>query len=122
MSPALNLELDEPAAGSFRPGDWVRGRVNVVEGGNSRALTVVVRFLESTADYKATGATYGEAGLHQGELSAGASFTFAIQLPPDCFPSYQSAHGELYYEVQAKSDERGPDTHVERRIGVNTSR
>jgi hypothetical protein len=118
VSPALDLSVDEPAGGQFRPGDWVRGRVSVVEGGDSRALTVAVYFREKTHDYSATGATYGGAPVHQGELAAGTSFPFAIELPPDALPTYSSANGELFYEVEAKSDERGRDPRVRRGIEV----
>lgn len=122
MSAALHVDVDEPAGGSFRPGEWVRGRVRVVEGGASRALSVAVRFRERTSDYSATPATYGESVLHEGELTAGASFPFAIQLPSDCLPSFETLNAELYYEVHAQSDERGPDTHAELRIDVQASR
>ena len=93
--------------------------MKVIEGGNSRSLSVDVRFRERTTDYSSTAATYGEAVLHQGELTPGASFPFAIQLPPDCFPSFSTQNGELYYEVHARSDERGPDTQAELRISVD---
>ena len=118
MSPALTIDVDEPTGGDFKQGDWVRGRVRVVDGGDSRALSVELRFHERTSDYSSTAATYGDAQLHQGELAAGASFPFAIQLPSDCFPSFSTEHGELYYEVHVRSDERGSDTHAERRITV----
>jgi hypothetical protein len=115
VSPALNIEVDQD---TFKPGDWVRGRINVTEGGNSRALQVEVRFRERTNDYSATAATYGQTQLHEGELSAGASFPFAIQLPPDCFPSLQTSNAMLFYEVRARSDERGLDTHADARFEV----
>ena len=115
MSPALDIDVQ---GDSFKPGEWVRGRVRVVEGGNSRALSVELRFRERTNDYSATAATYGASVLHQGELAPGMSFEFAIQLPGDCFPSFQSEHAELFYELHARSDERGPDTHADRRISV----
>ena len=118
MSPSLGIEVDKPAEGSFKPGDWVRGRVNVTEGGNSRALNVEVRFRERTDDYSATAATYGQTQLHEGELSAGASFPFAIQLPPDCLPSLQTPNAMLFYEVCACSDDRGLDTHADARFEV----
>jgi Arrestin (or S-antigen), N-terminal domain len=115
MSPALSVELDSD---TFTPGDWVRGRLRVVEGGSSRALNVEVRFRERTKDYSATAATYGQTQLHQGELTRGMSFPFAIQLPADCFPTFQSEHAELFYEVHARSDERGLDTHADARFEV----
>ena len=121
MSPALSIEVDKPPEGSFKRGAWVRGRVNVTEGGSSRALSVEVRFRERTNDYSATPATYGQTQLHEGELTAGASFPFAIQLPPDCFPSFQSEHAMLFYEVHARSDERGLDTHADARFEVKSA-
>jgi Arrestin (or S-antigen), N-terminal domain len=119
VSPSLGIDVDKPPAGSFRPGDWVRGRVNVLEGGKSRALHVEVRFRERTSDYSATPAVYGQTQLHEGELTAGASFPFAIQLPPDCFPSLQTENAMLFYEVHARSDERGLDTHADAYFEVN---
>jgi hypothetical protein len=118
VSPKLSIDVDKPPEGSFKPGDWVRGRVNVLEGGKSRELHVEVRFRERTSDYSATPATYGQTELHQGELTAGASFPFAIQLPPDCFPSFQSSNAMLFYEVHARSDERGLDTHADAHFEV----
>jgi hypothetical protein len=115
VSPALSIEVD---GDTFTPGEWVRGRVRVAEGGNSRALSVELRFRERTSDYSATAATYGQSVLHQGELAPGMSFDFAIQLPADCFPSFQSEHAELFYEVHARSDERGLDTHADARFEV----
>ena len=38
MSPKLAIHIEPP--GPFNPGDWVCGRVDVLEGGNSRALHV----------------------------------------------------------------------------------
>jgi hypothetical protein len=118
VSPTLRLEVEEPADGGFRPGDWVRGRVSVLEGGGSRSLSVYVHFRERSRDYSATPASYGGAPVHQGELPPGASFDFAVQLPPDALPSHSSANGELFYEVEAKSDERGLDTRESQRIEV----
>jgi hypothetical protein len=115
---AVNVPLDEPAGGSFRPGEWVRGRVAVLEGGGSRALIVSVHFRERTRDYSATAASYGGTPVHEGDLTAGASFNFAIDLPPDALPSHSSANGELFYEIEVKSDERGLDTRVQQRIEV----
>jgi hypothetical protein len=121
VSPALGIEVDKPPEGSFKPGDWVRGRVKVVEGGSSRALHVEVRFRERTSDYSATPAIYGRTQLHEGELTAGASFPFAIELPPDCYPSLQTSNAMLFYEVHAHSDERGLDTHAEAPFDVKAS-
>ena len=120
MSPALEVHV-EAGGGYFNPGDWVSGRVDVLEGGKSRALHVEIRFRERTDDYSATPAVYGPTQLHQGELVAGASFRFAIQLPPDCLPSFATGNAALYYEVHAQSDEPGLDTHAEALIVVTNS-
>jgi hypothetical protein len=118
VSPALELSVDEPADGRFRPGDWVRGRVSVLQGGGSRSLSVSLKYRESTRDYSATARTEGDAEINSGDLTGGTSFPFAIAVPPDALPTYSSANGELFWEVEAKSDEPGPDTVVRHRIEV----
>jgi hypothetical protein len=118
VSPALDLEVEQPARGAFAPGDWVRGRVTVLGGGKSRALTVTLRYRERTDDYSSTAATYEIAPLHVGDLVARARFDYAVQLPADALPGYSSANGELYWEVEARSDELGPDTVTQQRIEV----
>ena len=42
----------------------------------------------------------------------------ALSLPPDASPNYQSENGELYWELDVKSDEFGRDTHERHRIEV----
>jgi hypothetical protein len=70
----------------YTPGETIKGTILVREGGGSRAL------------------------------EAGTSFEFELALPPDALPSYKSRHGELYWELDVKSDESGRDTHERRRI------
>jgi hypothetical protein len=106
----------------FKPGDWVRGHVAILEGGKSRDLKVIVRFREKTPDYSATVSEVSSADLHTGELTAGRSHEFAIQIPADALPTYRSAHGQLYWEVEARSDEFGIDTKESRVIDVNIER
>jgi hypothetical protein len=115
VSLALDLTLD---GARYGPGDWVRGRVAVTEGGRSRALKVALHFRERTADYAAVARSEAIEPLHYGELASGQSFDFAIQLPPDALPNYSSANGALYWEVELKSDEPGFDTVLERQIEV----
>jgi hypothetical protein len=43
---------------------------------------------------------------------------FELSLPPDASPNYQSENGELYWELDVKSDEFGRDTHERHRIEV----
>jgi hypothetical protein len=119
VSPSFSIAV-EPAAGggAFHPGDTVRGSVSVVEGGGSRNLTVALQLRERTRDYTAITASHGGEPVHSGALVAGTSFEFAIGLPADALPSYRSANGQLRWEVEAWSDERGIDTRVQREFEV----
>lgn len=121
MSPRIDLalETDPPL---FHPGEWVRGHVAILEGGKSRDLCVTVRYREKSPDYSATVVETSSGALHTGELTAGETFEFAIQLPADALPTYSSAHGALYWEVEARSDEFGIDTKAAQRIDVAVER
>jgi hypothetical protein len=94
--------------------------VSVHASEGSRALTVALHYRERT-DATATGITVGGEPVHVGDLVAGSSFEFAIQLPADALPDYESEHGELYWEVEARSDRRGRDALVQHRIEVTTA-
>jgi hypothetical protein len=112
----LELQLDGER---YAPGDSVTGNVLVVEGGDSRKLEVSLNFRERTSeDDEHTPVTLSGGELHAGDLTTGASYPFAIQLPPDALPNFKSKHGELFWEVDARSDERGRDTHERKRIEV----
>jgi hypothetical protein len=50
------------------------------------------------------------------------SFNYAVQLPADALPCHSSANGELYWEVEARSDELGPDTVAQQRLEVAVRR
>jgi hypothetical protein len=124
VSVSLEITLDalhntEP---HYRPGDWVRGRVGVLGGGGSRALEVSLHFRERSVDYTAIPRTETSPPIHTGDLSAGQSFDFAIQVPSDALPNCKSEHGALHWELVVKSDQRGLDTKVERGIEVIASR
>ena len=114
MSPALELQLGRE---SFAPGERVAGSVLVTEGGGSRALEVVLAFHEKSPDYEEIPFSRSEA-LHTGDVQTGQSLAFSLELPADARPGYRSEHGELYWEIDVKSDEIGPDTHLRRRIEV----
>lgn len=114
MSPAFELQLERER---FAPGERVTGTVLVTEGGGSRALEVALAFHEKSPDYEELPFSRSQA-LHTGDVQAGQSLAFALELPADALPGYRSEHGELYWEIDLKSDEMGPDTHVRRRIEV----
>lgn len=113
----LGLELESER---FAPGDHVTGKVNVLEGGKSRALTLTLSFHEQTRDY-GTVPFSADAVLHQGDLKAGDWYEFGFELPPDAQPSVKAEHSELYWELDARSDEAGLDTHANRRLVVQSS-
>ena len=115
MSPSFEIELE---GGHFGPGDAVRGTVLVREGGSSRNLEVLLEYMEETDDYSTAAISVTSGSLHAGDLQTGASFGFEIVLPADALPNYCSEHGELYWVLDVKSDERGRDTHECRRIEV----
>ena len=114
MSLRLELELERD---SFRPGESVAGAVLVAEGGGSRALEAALVLHEKSPDYDEAPVTVSRE-LHTGDVQTGQSFDFSLQLPDTAVPGYRSEHGELYWELDVKSDEAGFDTHVRRRIEV----
>ena len=115
MSPSFDLQLDR---GRYYPGDSVAGTVVVREGGRSRSLEVQLGYIEETDDYREVATSISTGHLHKGNLEAGASFRFELALPPDALPNFKSRHGELYWQLDVKSDERGRDSHELRRSEV----
>ncbi|MGI8807004.1 MAG: hypothetical protein ACR2KK_04030 [Acidimicrobiales bacterium] len=101
------------------PGDTVRGTVFVVEDEKSRSLTASLEYHEKTEEYSHMATCIPGGHLHEGDLTAGMSFDFTLQLPADALPNFRSQHGELYWEVHARSDEPGFDTHARRRLSVS---
>jgi hypothetical protein len=95
----------------------VKGTILVLEGGGSRSVEALLTYNEKTDDYLDVGTSISST-LHEGDLTTGTSFEFELALPADALPGYESEHGELYWEVDAKSDEAGPDTHDRRRIEI----
>jgi len=114
VSPAFELQLERE---SFAPGERVAGSVLVTEGGGSRALEVVLAFHEKSPHYEETAVSQSET-LHTGDIQTGETLAFALELPGTAFPAYRSEHGELYWEIDVKSDEMGRDTHLRRRIEI----
>ena len=119
MSPRFQLQLDRAR---YTPGETVRGTILVLEGGGSRSLEVLLAHNEKTADYSEVMTSISSGPLHAGDLAPGTSFEFELPLPADALPNYRSEHGELYWEIDVKSDEPGRDTHERHRIELEPVR
>jgi hypothetical protein len=115
VSVNLQLAVNEAAA---RPGDWVRGRVTATSGGSSRSLEVSLHYREKTDDYSATGRTETVPPLHTGDLTTGQTFDYAIQLPVDALPNFETFNGSLSWVVEARSDQLGRDAVATRPLAV----
>lgn len=120
MSTRFQLQLDRER---YTPGDTIKGNILVLEGADSRFLEVLLEYHEEAEDgYSAVAASVSTGRLHAGDLAAGMSFDFELALPDDAFPNYRSQHGELYWQLDIKSDKLGRDTHERRRIEVEMRR
>ena len=100
-----------------KPGGDVAGHIDVVEGGESRSLTVTLTFFEKTRDYSAAPHSSSFV-VHEGDLKAGESYTFSFTLPAEAPTSAKTKNGELYWELEVKSDEQGLDSHARSRLEV----
>jgi hypothetical protein len=120
VSTRFQLQLDRER---YTPGDTIKGNILVLEGADSRFLEVLLECHEEAEDgYSAVAASVSTGRLHAGDLAAGMSFDFELTLPDDAFPNYRSQHGELYWQLDIKSDKLGRDTHERRCIEVETRR
>jgi hypothetical protein len=115
VSPRFRLELDRAR---YAPGDTIKGTVLILEGGDSHLLEALLEYCEETSDYSEVAVRIPSGPLHEGELTTGTSFEFELGLPPDALPNYKSRHGELYWQLDVKSEELALDSHERRRIEV----
>jgi hypothetical protein len=100
-----------------QPGGDVAGHVNVVEGGESRSLTLTLSLNEKTRDYSARPYSSGFV-VHEGDVVTGQSYDFSFTLPAEAPTSAKTKNGELYWELEVRSDERGLDSHARSRLEV----
>jgi hypothetical protein len=119
VSPRLRIDLDSE---EYRLGDAVTGKVVALSGGASRSLKVWLEYREETKDYKEVASSVEHRTLNEGAIADGAAFDFELTLPADGYPNYKSEHGELCWELNVRSDERGRDTHERRRLDVAAAR
>jgi hypothetical protein len=110
----LDIQLD---AERVAPGHELAGHVLVHEGGPSRSLKLTLSFCEQSPGYLSTPFSRSDV-LYEGDLTTGQAVEFRYELPDSAPPGVKGKHGELYWELEATSDEPGLDTHVRRRIEV----
>jgi hypothetical protein len=115
VSVRLILEVDRT---EYRPGDEVTGKVVVGYGGRSRRLEVFLLFRERTKGFEHEALRIGSGPLTEGGLEEGQAYRFAIRLPPDAPPNIKTQNAELFWEVDARSDQLGRDAHARQRIQV----
>jgi hypothetical protein len=115
VSPRFELRLDRER---YAPGDAIRGTIRVLDGGRSRSVEARLQYNEKTEDYAVAAISVSSGPLQTGDVAPGASFAFELALPADALPNYRGEHGELYWEIDVKSEELGPDSHERRRIDV----
>ena len=121
MSQGLKLVLDDDSL-RFRPGDWVRGHVAILEDIAARDLSVTLRFRERSPDYSATVREMSSGELHTGDVLAGQSYEFSVQIPADALPTFSSRNGALYWQVEARLNQFGIDTRAAQGIDVSVER
>ncbi len=108
MKLAITLDSDAVA-----PGEKLTGVVDVLEGGESRSLTLTINFCERSPSFVAT--PFSRSGvIHEGDLATGQAVTFEYDVPDWALPGVKSEHAEVYWELEAVSDEPGLDTRVRR--------
>ncbi len=115
MSARLQLQLERM---QYSPGDAVKGSISVLDGGASRSLEATLQYVEKTMDFHEVAISIPSGMLHEGDLEAGTSFEFELDLPPTALPNYKTEYSELYWEVDVKSNELGRDTHEGNRIEI----
>jgi hypothetical protein len=110
----LSLEFDREAVAA---GEAVTGRVRILEGGASRSLTLTVSFCERSPSFL-TVASADSGVIHEGDLATGGAVDFRFALPASAPPTVRGRHGELFWQLEAVSDEPGLDTRVARPFEV----
>lgn len=110
----LDIQLD---AEIVAQGEELTGHVRVLEGGASRSLTLTMSFCERSPAFLTT--PFSERGiLFEGDLAGGQAVEFRYRLPDWARPGVKGKHGELFWQLEAVSDEPGFDTRCSRRFEV----
>jgi len=113
----LDIQLD---ADRVAAGQELTGHVLMLEGGPARSLTLTVSFCERSPGYLS--APFSRSGvLYEGDLVTGQADEFRYEMPDWAPPGVKGKHGELFWELEAVSDEPGLDTRARRVFEVTAS-
>jgi hypothetical protein len=119
VSPKFRIEL--PLI-NYLPGEMVTGRVVVTEPGHSRRLEISLTFWEVSAKtFTARPRHVPGSVLHTGKLQLDTVMPFSIRIPADALPNAVGPHGVLFWAVEVRSHELGPDTTKLAAIRVQSS-
>lgn len=98
------------------PGETVRGEVLAAEGGAE--IKVALSFHERSTEYEAVMITVPARVQQRAEQGSGEVGRFEVELPPDAPPAYDSAHGALWWSVDASAGQPGSGVAATTRIEV----
>lgn len=103
----------KPDRDSYRAGDTVAGTVEVLEAVAAKSLALALEYRDWTQDYAAIGRTVAlDAPLHNGDLEAGMSFPFTVELPADAWPNHTGTFGSTSWGLHVHAVRTGPDVNV----------
>lgn len=110
----LDIRLEDDAVA---PGGELTGSILVLEGGRSRSLTLTVSFCERSPSFLSV-AFESSNVVYEGDLATGQAVTFRYEVPASAPPSVKGRHGELFWQLEAVSNEPGLDTRATRLFTV----
>lgn len=102
----------------YAPADTVRGQFVVDRDLSAREILVALRYVETSPDYEERAPEVTSVPLAQGQVRAGATLEFALDLAVNALPQFRSGHASLHWEVDAWVNKRGRDPHATLELDV----
>ena len=99
-------------------GGTVRGAVTVNNEALCRSLEVFVNLKEECGGKTVDALSFGSGALHKGPLHAGSSHAFEVPIPEGVPVNVAGKHGRLTWEVDARAERLGGDSHARERIYI----
>lgn len=114
---SLEIRLDRER---YAPGDTVRGTILVAEDAAAESLEISLNFHERATQYESVTDTIPGDPVEIGPPAQGAR-PFEAALPEDAPPNYTSAHGALWWSIDARAAAPGREVLATRRFEVVAS-